>query len=292
VFVLSKNLYKNSFTTETAWYYVGFKKRKAMANLAEIRKAFPAAVLILALLFTVVAGTQIVEVTEANFFIGPSVWIDSPSSGVVYTNTSVPLHVAAIVQADSPEIVRFLYCVDENSNVTLTNLNKTGTVGGYEFHTESVLKNLAEGNHTLKVYSQDASGEEMSGSVEFIIDTHFKSPLLVLSPKNITYTISEVPLTFVCSEEITSADYLLDGIGEGPISGNLTLAELPIGVHEITVVVWTVRGFFSQTLYFSISEPEPFPIGPVLGVTVIAIVLVCASLLLYFKKRKRGAMRS
>ena len=129
--------------------------------------------LIFALLASLMAGMQTVEVAEANFFIGPAVWIDSPSSWRVYTNTSVPLNVAAVVHSDSPEIVCFLYCVDDNSNVTLTNLTKTGAVRGYEFHAASVLENLAEGNHTLKVYSQDASGKMMSASVEFMIDTDF-----------------------------------------------------------------------------------------------------------------------
>jgi len=248
--------------------------------------------LVMALLFSAVAGMQTVEVAQAQFFGQPFIWTDSPSSTVVYTNTTIPLKAYAIIHIDAPDIVYFLYCVDENSNVTLTNLNKT-KVGihraeeGYKFYTTSVLENLTEGNHTLKVYSQDASGEEMSYSVEFMVDTHFKIPLLVVSPQNRTYTTSEVPLTFVCSEEITSADYQLNGIGEGPISGNLTLAGLSIGDHKIKVVVWTVRGVFSQTIYFSVSQPEPFPTTLVAAASIAAVAAVGVGLLVYFKKRKR-----
>jgi hypothetical protein len=266
---------------------------------------------ILALLFLAVAGMQTDEVAKANFFIGPAVWIESPCDWLVYTNTSVPLNVAANVHKDSPEIVRFLYSVDENSNLTLTDLEKVPDVEGYEFHAASVLENLAEGNHTLKVYSQDAHGGEMSASVEFMIDTDFKSPLSVLSPQNKTYFTTEVPLTFVCTEElrrtegITMADYILDGMGAGYISGNLTLTGLSIGEHELTVAVWTVKGFFSQTVYFSVSQlisipspspepttppestpkPEPFPTTLVVCAMVV-LPSIGIGLLVYFKKRK------
>ena len=253
--------------------------------------------LILALSASIMVGVQTLEVAEANFFVGPYITIQSPVSWKVYTNTSVPLDVEASVSYDSPEIVRFLYCLDRSSNVTLTNLTKTDTVGGYEFHVAAVLEDLAEGNHTLKVYSQDASGGEMSVSTEFTVDTHYRSPLLVLSPQNRTYTPSEVPLTYVCSEEMRSAYYRLDAIGgapieEGPISGNFTLDELTIGDHEIRVDVWTAKGPFSQTVYFSVAaEIDYFP--TILIATEVAIIAVVGiGLLVYFKKRKREAAQA
>ena len=245
---------------------------------------------ILALLASTITGIHAVEVAQAQFFGQPIVWTDSPSSTVVYTNASIPLDVFAIVHIDSPDIVHFLYSVDENSNVTLANLNKT-KVGihpheeGHEFYASSVLENLTEGNHTLKVYSQDTSGEKMSYSVEFMVDTNFKNPLLVLSPQNKTYTTSEIPLTFVCSEEIRRSDYQLDGIGEGPISGNLTLVDLSLGEHKIKVVVWTVRGVFSQTLYFSVLQPEPFP-TTIAVVLLVIMAVIGLGILAYFKKQK------
>ena len=256
-----------------------------------MKKTALAVILISALLLSLSVGMQVVEVTKANFFIGPGIWIDSPTHHWVYTNTSVLLKVGATVHSDAPEIVCFLYCVDENSNLTLTNLNKTNTVDGYEFHAASVLENLAEGSHTLKVYSQDALGTEMSTSIEFTIDTHYKSPLLVLSPQNTTYSTTEVPLTFVCSEEIkrteniTMADYLLDGFGAGYISGNLTLTDLSIGNHTIVVIVWTEKGVFSETIYFSITHPEPFP--PVLLITAVLVTTVLGALAIGLVLRKR-----
>jgi hypothetical protein len=183
-------------------------------------------------------------------------------------------------------------------------LEKVPDVDGYEFHAAAVLENLAEGNHTLKVYSQDAHGGEMSASVEFMIDVDFKSPLSVLSPQNKTYFATEIPLTFVCTEELrrteefTMADCVLDGMGAGYISGKKTLTGLPIGEHELIVTVWTVKGVFTQTVYFSVSQaaistpspeptpkPEPFPTTPIIA-AIASTAAIGAGLLMYFKKRK------
>ncbi len=53
-------------------------------------------------------------------------------------------------------------------------------------------------------------GKEMYTSVEFMIDTHFLIPVSMMSPKNVTYTTSNVSLTVLCSEKINSAYYRLD----------------------------------------------------------------------------------
>ena len=153
-----------------------------------MKKTALALAIILAMLASIMVGVQTLEVAEANFFVGPYITIQSPVSWKVYTNTSVPLDVEASVSYDSREIVRFLYCLDRSSNVTLANLTKTGIGGGHEYHAVTVLENLAEGNHTLKVYSQDAAGKEMSSSVKFTINTQYKYPeIVILSPQNKTY---------------------------------------------------------------------------------------------------------
>jgi hypothetical protein len=173
-------------------------------------------------------------------------------------------------------------------------LRKPAHIDGSQFYTEVVLENLAEGNHTLKAYSEDASGKQMSASVEFVIDTSYTSPLSVLSPQNVTYTTTEVPWTFVCREErandgkFSYAAYILDGIGSNYFYDNVTLADLSLSSHTITVSVWTERGFFSETVYFNIAEPEPFPTTLVIGV-IVAVVVIGLGLLVFFRKGKRGA---
>jgi hypothetical protein len=56
---LSRNLDKNPFTLETTQYYT-------VREVAAMRKALPAAALTLALLFSAVTGTQLVNSRRAN----------------------------------------------------------------------------------------------------------------------------------------------------------------------------------------------------------------------------------
>jgi len=274
--------------------------------------------LTLALLTSLMAGAAILEVANANFFPGDALIIYSPTSAMVYTNNSIPLNIVASIANPTPEIVSITYRLDQNPNVTLTNLNETlrepGHIDGSQFYVESTLQNLSDGNHTLRAYSQNANGVQMSASLEFTIDFDFKSPLSVLSPRNTTYSTSDVPLVFICSEKFTflSPDYVLDGMGMGPISGNLTLTDLPPGEHEITVIVWTVKGVFSETVHFSTSQtPEPTPspsllpsaspspaptpstvaepVPPtlLLGSVAAVVAVVGLGLLVYLKKRHK-----
>jgi hypothetical protein len=263
--------------------------------------------LILALSVTIIASLQTLEVAKANFLPAPAIIIYSPYP-TIYTNTSIPLNVAVNILHDSPEIVRILYCVDESSNVTLTNLTRRDNEWfdpykwGSVFQATSILNDLAEGNHTLKVFVQDASGEEMFRSVEFTVDTHFKYPeVLVLSPENKTYATAEVPLTWICNEQIVSAHYTLDDLfkplsgnsafaGNATLPGNTTLTELSNGTHTITVNVITGRGFASQTVSFTVNpavqqQTEAFPTTLVVAVSIAVVVAV--GVLVYFKKRKR-----
>ena len=256
--------------------------------------------LIMALLFSAIAGAMLVKVATANFLPAPAIIIYSPAP-LISTNTSIPLNIGVNILKNSPKIVHILYSVDGNSNVTLSNLTRTDNVWfdpdkvGSEFRTTSILDNLAEGNHTLKVYSQDAAGKEMSSSVKFTINTHYKYPeIVLLSPQNTTYASAEVPLTYTCDRQIWSADYILEGEGgHMALSGNTTLTGLSNGTHTITVYVFTTEReqANSQTVHFTVSpekqlQPEPFPPILVVASIVSVAVIVATGLLVYFKKRK------
>lgn len=253
---------------------------------------------ILVLLASMMARFQTLDVANANFIPAPATLIYSPAP-IIYTNTSIPLRVSVNILEYSPRIVRVLYSIDENSNVTLTNLTSTDNVWfepykkGTEFNAISNLDNLTEGNHTLKVYSQDAEGEEMFSSVEFTIDTQYKyAEVLILSPQNKTYTTTEVPLTWTCDEQITShAEYFLDYplYGSTTLPGNTTLTGLSNGTHTITVFAFTKRGQAnSQAVHFTVSpetqsQTESFPTTLVIAV-VVAVAVIGVGLFVYFKK--------
>ncbi len=44
---------------------------------------------------------------------------------MVYANTSMPLKIVASIANPTPEVVSKTYCLDENYNVTFTDLRKT-----------------------------------------------------------------------------------------------------------------------------------------------------------------------
>jgi hypothetical protein len=281
------------------------------------RKAL-ALTFILALLSSAVAGILLVNLATANYFPPPSIEISSPfSAPVVYSNASVPLNVRVNILQSEPDITYIRYSLDGKANVTLTNLAKEENVGywtstkgviasGTAFSAQVSMDNLADGNHTLIVYAHYANGKEMSRSREFTVDTHYKPytpELVILSPQNQTYTTTEVPLIWACNEQKIVADYTLDLLSHIPLYayftlsehevplGNTTLTDLSNGTHTLTVYVITERGTASQTVHFTVSletqlQPEPFPTAIVATASGVAVAIVGAGLLVYFKKSK------
>jgi hypothetical protein len=253
--------------------------------------------LALAVLLFSSAGLSTIEVTEANFFVGPWLIVESPTDWKIHTNTTIPLSISALVRNGSTEVVRFLYSLDGGANVTLTNLTRENDVGGYTFRGAGVLEDLAEGNHTLSAYSQDHAGREMTTSLEFMIDTTFENPITLLSPQNITYTVTngnttDVEFTFVSSEKINWISYWLDEfdgapVKDGRIDGNITLTDLPLGNHKVTVTVGTVRGPYSQTVEFNVAEAEPIPFASIVGAVLGILAIAGATLLVTIKKREK-----
>jgi hypothetical protein len=113
--------------------------------------------------------------------------------------------------------------------------------------------------------------------------------IAVLSPENKTYYKANVTLDFTVNEPVFSAHYTLDGETAVEISGNTTLAGLTIGVHNLAVSAFDAAGNMgaSETVFFAIAEPEPFPVAPVAVASVASVAVVGVVLLVYFKKRKR-----
>jgi hypothetical protein len=109
----------------------------------------------------------------------------------------------------------------------------------------------------------------------------------VLSPLNQTYNTSNVSLAFSISKSVNWAGYSLDGQQNVTINGNTTITNLSYGLHSITVYANDTFGDMgaSNTVTFTIATP--FPTATVAIVSAIAVLVVVAGLLVYFKKRKR-----
>jgi N-acetylneuraminic acid mutarotase len=120
--------------------------------------------------------------------------------------------------------------------------------------------------------------------------------IAVVSPENKTYytadaglNFTDIALNFTVDEPVFSVHYVLDGDTPVEISGNMTLAGLGIGVHNVTVFGFDASGNrgTSETIFFAIEEPESFPTIPVAVASVAAFAGVIIGLMLYFRKRKQ-----
>jgi len=149
-------------------------------------------------------------------------------------------------------------------------------------------------NTTVTYYSFKVTG---ASPVIFTIDATPPS-VSVLPIKNETYAKSEVtgvPLNFILNEAPTKISYVLDGHDNVTIAGNTTLTGLLVGVHNVTVFAWDAAGNVgtSETVSFTLDEPESFPTVPVAVVSVASIAVVTAGLLVLTRvKRQRETART
>jgi parallel beta-helix repeat protein len=122
----------------------------------------------------------------------------------------------------------------------------------------------------------------------------------IISPLNQTYNVSSVCLTFSVSvfspvKTVSWNAYCLDEASNVTLASNspitnITLANLTIGFHNVTVFANDTYGNMAnpQTINFTIQKPAPasFPAVPVASVSVAVLALVVAGLLIYRKQRK------
>lgn len=110
----------------------------------------------------------------------------------------------------------------------------------------------------------------------------------VLSPENNeTYVASNVSLTLTVNRHAVWLGYSLDGQDNVTVAGNTTLNEVPNGSHNLTVYAIDQFGNtgISETVYFSVEAPEPFPVVLVAAASGVAIISVAVCVFYYRKKR-------
>ena len=124
----------------------------------------------------------------------------------------------------------------------------------------------------------------------------FTTPQIsVLSPIYQQYNDSSVPVVISFDKTVNWNSYSLDGQQNVTFSGNTNLTDISNGLHNVTVYAEDIFGNTgsSQTINFTIAKPEPptsseiFPVVPVLAVSVVAVALVVAGLLVYPKKHRQ-----
>ena len=116
----------------------------------------------------------------------------------------------------------------------------------------------------------------------------------VASPANRTYytadvglNFTDIALDFAADEPVFSVHYRLDGGTPVEISGNTSLKGLAVGGHNVTVLAFDVAGNLgvSETVFFTIAEPEPFPTTLVAAVSGASVATIGVALLLYLRRR-------
>jgi len=110
----------------------------------------------------------------------------------------------------------------------------------------------------------------------------------IASPENKTYTTTDVPLNFTVTESVSWIAYSLDGQTNVTITGDIILTGLSDGPHSLIVYANDTDGNAgaSETIYFSVSQPEPFPTTWIVAAIAI-IAVVGAALMVYFVKGKK-----
>lgn len=162
------------------------------------------------------------------------------------------------------------YSLDGRANVTV--------VG------DTMLSDLAEGAHSIKVSVNDTFGNLVSTDlVYFSVDTISPS-IKILFPENKTYGETDIKSVFTINEQVSWIGYSLDGQDNVTVMGNVTLAVLTEGSHSLTFYATDLVGNngASETVCFVIA---PFPTVLVVAVAVTLTIAVAAAYLL-IKHRK------
>ena len=155
----------------------------------------------------------------------------------------------------------------------------------------ATLPEIPEGPHCITVYGKYEFPMYYHNiaydnrTVYFTIDDGNPPIISNLSIENKTYNQDNLPLNFTVDEPTSWRGYCLDGQVNVTMTENSTLIKIPSGSHTLSIYANDTVGNMgvSETISFNIAEP--FPALPVLTVSV-ALVVVVAGLLVYFKKRK------
>lgn len=277
------------------------------------RKAFSAVAL--AALFLVGAGVLgVVSYAQGPYFQGGTVRppidaktivisVASPIDGGVYRISNVTFAFNASSQGTSLNCVtRVNYTADWLSERVIVYQQDSDDPDFPTVITHEINYQIPDGNHSLLIEAIGPGSYVNAAkwtiyhfdmtttlAVNFTVDTTSPS-ISVLSPQNKTYDTANVTLNLTVSEAASQVSYVLDGEENHlPTEGDSTLTGLSNGEHNVTVCATDLAGNAgaSETVYFAVKVPEPFPTVSVLVASIITIVVVVVGLLIYFKKRRR-----
>jgi hypothetical protein len=253
-----------------------------------MKKALAAA-FILALLFSALAGTLLVNSAKANPVVDtpppqPTIWVDSPESDKAYASKNVTL----VFTVGQPRWGGLIATPTLSIQYYLDGI-MLGQFTDYAPNTSSVtLTGLSEGRHYVEVTATaqyyglpalyvvqgfvETAGS--SGKIYFTVDTA-PPRVSILSPQNKTYDAADVPFNFTVSKAVSWVGYSLDGkanititetvapttysigsVDVARLGGSTVLTGLSAGSHSLTVYAEDEGGHTgeSETIHFTIAQ--------------------------------------
>ena len=150
----------------------------------------------------------------------PTIIVSSPTSSI-YSTSGIPLIVSV-----NEETSWMGYSLDGQNNITISG--------------DTIISGLSDGLHHLVVYANDTVGNMgVSSTVNFVVqipqvDTT-PPTIIITSPKETTYSTSEIDLTFTINEPVSWRAYSLDGEDNVTITGNTVLSGLSDEEHSIRI---------------------------------------------------------
>jgi nitrous oxidase accessory protein NosD len=173
------------------------------------------------------------------------------------------------------------------------------------------LDNGIEGNYWNTYQGEDNNNDGVGDSPFYLDSTHLdRYPLInpvnlsaveevipdwlimptieIINPESVTYSIRNVSVDFVLNKPVSWIGYSLDENNNETISGNLTLTDLSLGTHNITIYAIDEYGNegSSETVSFTIEENKSLSnlLVTAVIVSVVSISLACIVLLRKHKK--------
>jgi len=152
------------------------------------------------------------------------------------------------------------YSLDGEDNVTITDT--------------SMLTGLSEGSHVIVVFATDSAGNMgASSTVQFTIsippDDTTPPTIIITSPENTTYEVSEVSLDFSVNENTSWIGYSLDGQNNITVYEHTILSGLFEGPHSVVVFANDTAGNTgaSDVVQFTVSTSPVDTTPPTIIIT-------------------------
>lgn len=166
---------------------------------------------------------------------------------------------------------------------------------------DNMFENLPDGDYSVNITVWGGGGYPSEGLtynffhmttnviINFKVDATAPQVSLI-SIENKTYSQADLPLDFVIDDKSAQVSYVLDGQDNVTISENVTLSNLSVGMHNITLYAADAAGNIgtSNTTSFIISKPVSSPdIAAIAIIGVISAVAAVGLLIIILRRKQR-----